>query len=297
MHENDYSHSDHQMGRIEQTTAEAEADLLQPQAGQHPRWAVSARTGEWYIYNGVAWQPADAQNSDQLSININRSDARSSKPVVPSRTLLKSILGVAIIGFIALIFLSWTPMIIPSEASPPLNPSPRPPVHSKESDGHDSSQTSSIFGTVTDLSTGQPGAGLEVSINGQIVRTDTDGSYSITGLSAGMYTAALELHGQGTPAQDPMVIYVDGRDPATADLGFYSQTPPTSTPSPTATATPTATPTTVIEPVNPAAQPVKLPPSGGDIRCRPWLISGLGLLLVVGGSILPRLKALKPKIQ
>nr|HMQ56720.1 carboxypeptidase regulatory-like domain-containing protein [Anaerolineae bacterium] len=149
-------------------------------------------------------------------------------------------------------------------------------------------------GVVTDLSTGRPGAGLEVSLNGQIVRTDTDGSYSITGLAAGTYTTVLELKGQGTLAQEPLLIYVDGRTPATADLGFYSQTPPTSTPSPTATATVTPTPAVVV-PVSPTAAPVRLPPSGADLRYRPWLISGLGLLLVGVGVVMRRHKV--PKLK
>lgn len=257
-------------------------NLKTEQPDQPPaRWAVSVQSGEWYIFDGVAWQPANPP-----------APASTGRPA--PWTIIKSIIGFGMVCLIAVILLSWSAVIAPSVASPPLEPSPRPPVKEDKSGGGGNSVSSAIGGVVTDLSTGRPGAGLEVSINGQIVRTDTDGSYSITGLAAGTYTTVLELKGQGTLAQEPLLIYVDGRTPATVDLGFYSQTPPTSTPLPTATATVTPTPA-VIVPVSPTAAPVRLPPSGADLRYRPWLISGLGLLLVGVGVGVRRYKV--PKLK
>ena len=44
------------------------------------------------------------------------------------------------------------------------------------------SDNSAIYGSVVDLSTNQPGVGVDVLINEAVVRTDTQGNYALHGL-------------------------------------------------------------------------------------------------------------------
>lgn len=160
--------------------------------------------------------------------------------------------------------------------------------------------TGRIMGTVTDLSTGNPGAGITVVINGTEVRTDGAGKYSLSGLSAGNFEVSLTLAGDAVPAQEPVTVYVDGRSNTVVDLNYYSAPPPggvvQATPTPTtAPATTTTDPVTTTVTTNsagvttdaptpttqPAADtaadafPTQLPPTGADFGW--WLIVGLGL--------------------
>ena len=142
--------------------------------------------------------------------------------------------------------------------TPPAQPSPRPtltppgwtPPEPRDIGGDgDSGLQSAITGYVTDLSSGRPGHGIKVSVNGDIVTTDSDGHYSITGLGAGEYTVSLVLPGEWLSAQDPVPVHLDGQNSVTVDLAYYSQPPPAApTPPP---ASPTLPP------------PVKLPQTGG----------------------------------
>lgn len=167
-----------------------------------------------------------------------------------------------------------------SQAAPPPVPSPRPPL----SDGNNGDNggnsggnpDSAIFGTVTDLSRDAAGAAIDVSVNGAIVRTDTDGGYSITGLNAGDYTVALVLYGQGEPAQGPVHVILDGSHNAIINLEYFSQPSPTDTPQPTATA-PTVTAKTT---------PADLPDSGAPTSHRPAALILAGLVLLVTGIAL-----------
>ena len=88
----------------------------------------------------------------------------------------------------------------------------------------------SIYGQVTDLSTGRPGQGLEIDIEGIIVRTDSEGRFSLTGLDAGTYEATLILPNQATAAQGSITISLGEEETVTIDLDYYSQNPPTPTP-------------------------------------------------------------------
>jgi hypothetical protein len=143
------------------------------------------------------------------------------------------------------------------------------------------------------LSTGQPAAGVQISVNGRIVWSDAAGSYSITGLPAGEYSVVLQLQGQGIPAQGPVFVTVDGQHSVTVNLTYYSQLQPlpTDTPQPlpvipAAVTTPgtlplAATPGTLP----PAATPDTLPPAGAPIAHRPLVMIGFGFLLtLVGGA-------------
>lgn len=179
-----------------------------------------------------------------------------------------------------LILLALT--ILPvSQASPGSMPlpdaSPRPPLPDGNggSDGS-SSPSSAIYGTVTDLSLQQPGAAVDVSVNGAIVRTDTNGSYSITGLNAGDYSVSLALNGQGVPAQGAVHVGLDGSHNAVINLDYYSQAAPTDTPQPTAT----------VKVVTAASTPADLPDSGAPGKQQPSSFIWGGLLLLAAGTIL-----------
>lgn len=163
---------------------------------------------------------------------------------------------------------------------PPLAPSPRPPLsdgNNGDTGGDSGGPSSAIYGTVTDLSRQQPGSAIEVLVNGAVVRTDSDGSYSITGLNAGDYTISLELDGQGQPAQGIVHVALDGSRNAIVNLEYYSQPSPTDTPQPTATRIPA---------ISTATPPAGLPDSGAPINRRPPALILLGLALLVTGIVL-----------
>jgi hypothetical protein len=192
-------------------------------------------------------------------------------------------------GLAFLVILSlctWPVSSAPPAGGPDVAPSPRPPIDQGESggggdgDGDDGdgggggTPHSAIFGNIVDLSTDRPGAGLEVSVNGGIVRSDTEGNYSITGLSAGEYQVSLALQDEGVPAHGPIFVNLDGRNPVTVDLAYYTEAPPlpTDTPQP--------------EPAIAAEAPADLPDSGAPRSSQlPLLLMVCGLLLALGGSL------------
>jgi LPXTG-motif cell wall-anchored protein len=158
----------------------------------------------------------------------------------------------------------------PSSAPPPAPAKNNSDDHDNndDDDDDDSGPRSAIFGTVSDLSSGRPGTGLPVSVNGAIVTTDSAGRYSITGLVSGEYTVVLQLPGEWWAAQEPLAVHLDGQNSVTVDLAYYSQSPPTATPLPTPTPLP----------------PILLPETGASSGG--WFLITVGLLLVVGGSLL-----------
>ncbi len=311
-------------GQIDRTAFIAAVDKLGFQDRWGRYWNIGSETGRWYYYDGQNWQQSDPRQADRLPFTgeLGRCWQRGDEdqawygyqpetgqwlksdrtppstplatPPLTTRTEVPWSKQMGLwFGLACALILAWLVFMPVSSASPhtgPLPaPSPRPPLgggggssgggggnggSGQEDDSHGSAgPTGAIVGQVTDLSTGSPGAGLEVEVSGQIVRTDTDGSYSITGLPAGQYRVSPKLNGQGVPAQGPIYASVDGVNRLEVDLSYYSQPP--------------AAPTYPVQPaaVQPVAVPPALPPSGADLIYRPWLLSGLGLLLIVAGGL------------
>ncbi len=149
-----------------------------------------------------------------------------------------------LIGTVIIVSLFILPFNQPSTTDAALvTPPPRSTSGSADEDddsGDNGDTLAAIYGQVIDLSTGQPGQGLEVKINQSIVRTDNQGQYSLTGLKAGTYTVEPQLSGQAAAAQEPVVIHLAEQETVTLDLNYYSQ--PRPTPTPTNTPMPTPTP-------------------------------------------------------
>lgn len=158
--------------------------------------------------------------------------------------------GLVVLACFVLIALNQPSPTDASFITPPARlPTTRPPGPDDDDSNDDNAlDKAGIYGQITDLSTGRPGQGLEVEINGSIVRADSDGRYSITGLKGGNYTVVLLLPNQAVAAQSTTQVYLADKEIVTVDLTYYSETPPTPTPLPTATAAP-PTPTSQPEPL------------------------------------------------
>ncbi|MBI1876948.1 MAG: carboxypeptidase regulatory-like domain-containing protein [Chloroflexi bacterium] len=287
--------ADFRAGRIDEATFISALDNLQFQDKWGRYWMIGSQTGAWYCYDDQDWGQADPRQADLSTPELIQ--VYEVRPAVHKRSFLGAGAVLAIILAVLLLPLLILPVAgAPPVRGPALVPSPRPPVNNPDQgpggDGGSGSgssgggnqgssgPTGAILGTVTDLSSGQPGAAIEVSVSGAIVRTDTDGSYSITGLPAGAYTVSPQLHDQGVPAQGPIFVNVDGQNSVTVDLAYYSQAQPSPTDTPQAAiVVPLPTPA-------PAATPPALPTAGAPISSQPLVIAGLGLLLIGGGVLL-----------
>ncbi len=104
----------------------------------------------------------------------------------------------------------------------PTQPPPPPPPTEDDNDRDDPCKQGAIIGTVMDLCAGQPGGGIQMSINGAIVTTDGAGHYSITGLTPGQYDVALQLPGGQTPAQASVSVNLGCGESVTVDPNYYS---------------------------------------------------------------------------
>lgn len=287
---------DFRAGKIDEVTFALALDKLQFQDEWGRYWMIGSQTGAWYCYDGQDWRQANPHETALPTPELTQV-----YEIRPSMRR-KSTFGLGAVLVLILALLTLPLLILPVAGAPPmaglaLAPSPRPPIggtddgsgggggsgSGKGSDHGSSGPQGAIFGTVTDLSLKQPGAGIEVSVNGAIVRTDTNGGYSITGLPAGTYTVAPQLQGQGKPAQAPVFVNLDGQSRAIIDLAYYSQGQPLPTDTPQAVVSNVPLPTPP-----PAATPPALPTAGApDPPNHPsFIIAGLGLVLMTAGSIL-----------
>lgn len=170
-------------------------------------------------------------------------------------------------------------LVLPSTTlaqGPPPRPTPGNPSGGPASgsahDNHDRDTgtiNGDITGTVIDLSTGLPGAGLTVQINDIPIRTDASGRFSLTDIADGDYWVSLNIPAEFTPAQPGQTVTIANRNKVDLTLGYYSITPPVE-----------AAPT--LE-----ESPQELPGTGGEL---PWLNWGrgdtIGIVLFLTGFAL-----------
>ncbi len=140
------------------------------------------------------------------------------------------------------------------------------------------SASGEIRGVVTNLTTGQPAGGIKVSVNGSIVRTDSDGKYSVTGLSAGDYTVMLVLDGEGSAVQGPQYVNLPSGGLAIVDMQFVTGALPTVVATITAVATATPVPTSTAP---------ELPTAGGNVPDNSYYLGNNYALASGAQTILP----------
>ncbi len=173
-------------------------------------------------------------------------------------------------------------------APPPIPPgaSPTPdPTATLTSSGR-------ITGTVIDLSSGVPAAGIAVRVGAEIVSTDSVGNYQRAGLLPGVYEVALVLEpSQGQAAQAPLRLALGAGATVVQHLSFTRAGAAVALPSagPTAPATASATAAPVrdagsalprrVEP--PARSGVSLPATTSTPAAAALLVALLGLGLTV----------------
>ncbi len=152
---------------------------------------------------------------------------------------LRWALSIAVGGLAVLMASTWA-LAMPPRSGPPAplpqitaRPTPGGPPQpgGNGPSGRDEGPHSAVEGVVTDLSSGQPGAGLKVQIGDVVVLTDARGHYSLTGLGAWTMETRLLLEvGQGVPAQGSVVVRLDGVHTEVVNLGFYRRPLPAPTP-------------------------------------------------------------------
>jgi hypothetical protein len=183
------------------------------------------------------------------------------------------------------------------QAAPLLAPSPRPtlaPAARPHSDSKSGDGMGRITGTIIDLTTGAPRAGVKVNIGGVVVSSDANGNYDLW-VAAGPYAVALVLDGeQGEAAQGQQMVDIAAGATVVLHLSFRSPPAPA--------ATPVAANSAPAVPVEPTAQAAPLASRSGGSAPRPhakprlprtaeessdaWRWMALGALLLMGGVAL-----------
>src|SRR4051812_2202939 len=107
-------------------------------------------------------------------------------------------------GIVMLLFgMSALPAMGAAPSPVRMAPSPRPALVARKG-SNNTVLMGHITGTVIDLNSGAPSAGVGVRVGGVLVWSDANGNYD-RWLPVGTYTVTLALaDGQGTPAQDVM---------------------------------------------------------------------------------------------
>jgi hypothetical protein len=283
--------ADYRAGRSDRATFVAAADDLHFRDARGRCWAIGLETGEWYCHDGQAWQPGDPMAGERPTVPEQEPSPASPRLAGLLTTPVKSLLAAGAIFVVVLAVLALPAGGAPPASGPAAQPSPRPPIggastggsggHGGDKGDKSDAGQGAIVGTVTDLSSGGPAAGVLVSVSGYPpVSTDKDGRYSVSDLPAGQYTVALALSGQGQASQGPVFVSLDGQNRVTVDLTYSSrpQQLPTDTPQAAAMAAP--------PPATVAAPPHEMPGSGAPVGLEPLIIAGLGLVLVLVGGVL-----------
>jgi hypothetical protein len=177
-----------------------------------------------------------------------------------------------------------------------LAPSPRPTLAPTSRPGGGGSNPGEgkgrITGTIIDLTTGAPTAGIRVNISGMVVSSDANGNYDLW-VAAGPHTVALVLDpAQGEPAQGQQMVDVAVDQTVIVHLSFRSPPP----------ATPIEANSAPAIPVEPTAAPAPVAARSRGVAPRPhasprlprtaeesdeaWRWVALGALLLMGGVAL-----------
>jgi hypothetical protein len=160
---------------------------------------------------------------------MHKTVSSSSKVVL----FIGSIIVLVVIGSI------WM-AVLPTPVSAGFTPTPT----SRPSDGGggggddgddggrgDPCRQDAIYGRVTDLCLGEPARGVDISINGSLVRTDGDGRFSLTGITPGDYTITIQVAGEWQPDSTTVSLFECGQE-VTVELNYNSCIVPTPTPFP-----------------------------------------------------------------
>src|SRR5262245_1940066 len=175
-----------------------------------------------------------------------------------------------------------------------MAPSPRPALSpNKGSSG--TLLMGHITGTVIDLNSGAPAAGVAVNVGGAMVWSDANGNYDHW-LPVGTYTVTLALaEGQGAPAQDTLTVPVLAEVATVQHLNFRGEQPaaaPTAVaaaPTAVAAARPAAAPTPVAAApaggTDTSAMTPKRLPVTGESGTAAWLWLAFGMALLLAGGL------------
>jgi hypothetical protein len=198
-------------------------------------------------------------------------------------------------GIVMLLFgMSTLPALGAAPSPVRMAPSPRPALVPVKGSS-DSVLMGHITGTVIDLSSGAPSAGVAVRVGGALVWSDANGNYDHW-LPVGTYTVTLALaDGQGMPAQDVMNVPVLADVATVQHLNFRGQQPAPAAPTaaaaqPVAVQPAVAMPTTVAEnaPATAGAARVVLPkrlPITSESGSAAWLWLTFGMVLLLAGGL------------
>jgi hypothetical protein len=181
---------------------------------------------------------------------------------------------------------------LPAQGAAPspvrMAPSPRPALSPNRGSsgavlmGH-------ITGTVIDLNSGAPAAGVAVNVGGVTVWSDANGNYD-RWLPVGTYTVTLALSdGQGAPAQDTQTVPVLADVATIQHLNFRGQQPALVAPTAgAAAAQPAAAPTAVAGAAPAGADAAMTPkrlPVTSESGTAAWLWLGFGMALLLAGGL------------
>lgn len=182
--------------------------------------------------------------------------------------------------FVLLVIGIWLPLPAPTAAQvlpprPTLTPTPVESERPRER--RTAIPDSRITGTVIDLTTGAPVAGVAVQVGDVTVLSDANGNYDRSGIPAGSYIVALILAPeQGIAAQEPLRLELAAATTIVQHLAFRSPLPPTPLP---------LEPSPV--PVIAEAPPATLPATAAPWRAGPVLLV-IGIALLVFGVVARR---------
>lgn len=185
---------------------------------------------------------------------------------------------------------------LPAQGAAPspvrMAPSPRPAL-AKSNRSNEAALMGHITGTVIDLNSGAPVAGMPVIVGGAIVESDANGNYDHW-LPVGTYTVTLALaDGQGKPAQDIMTVAVVADTATVQHLNFRGQQAAPAAPTaaaaqpaaaPTAAAAQPAAAPTAVAGGAPAVMPTRLPVTSESSNAA-WLWLMVGMALLMAGSL------------